>query len=92
MPLVPSTRSVPLLGGFELYAAEGGEEAANFGLVFEPLQLPARFVLLVLLLLAIELLLAGHESGGLLLDIFVAALDPVLQVLVAGLRRLAAAA
>lgn len=43
--------------------------------------MPARFVLLVLQLLAVELLLAGHESGGLLLDVFVAALDPGLQLL-----------
>ena len=63
---------------FEFQVSNCRQQSAQLGLIVGPFNVPLRFHLLVMLLLAIKLLFAGHEAGRLLLDVGVAAFRPSL--------------
>ena len=86
----PSSRRPRLsanLRRFELHRPQRGEQPADLRLVFDLLEMPARFHLLVVLLLPIEFLLAGHEPRRLVLDVLVPPLGPLLQLVPLRLER-----
>ena len=72
----PTARCLRGAHFFDFEIANRGEQSADLGLVVRPLDVPLRFHVLVVELLAVELLLACHEAGGLRFDIRVTPFGP----------------